>query len=738
MEKPSMSTSGSQLKTVSIREGVASPWIYSPWLDLVVGCGAWSAPLLLLSYFALGTSARTWAVAFYGLAFVFNYPHYMATIYRAYHRAEDFQKYRIFTVHITALLVLTMLLSHVWPRILPWIFTIYLTWSPWHYSGQNYGLFMMFARRAGAQPEKAERRALYGAFVVSYLVLFLGFHTGPSADPLFLSLGIPAVVSRWEQALLILAFVVLSVFGLSRLARMTGWRKLGPSLTLFSTQCLWFLLPAGLSLIRGVEMPQSRYSTGVLAIMHSAQYLWITSYYARREAAGEGVRNWRPLAYFAMLVAGGIALFVPGPWLASRVFHHDFTNSFLIFTALVNIHHFILDGAIWKLRDGRIAALLLNSRERISDAAAGAGSGMAAAWQWLVGSTSGARALRVGAALMLLAWGSVDQLRFYLALRTDNLQDLQRAARLDSMDSRLQMRLAQRELAAGQVGPAEAAWKKAIESNPADPAPRQALLQFLIDRSRFEEAFELTEASLKYFPKDANLLVDRGLLELRKGHASEAIASWQQALVVDPGHALAHFYLAEELDHEGRAKLAAAHYDAFLQQIARQPRQQRPAPDKVIAILIRMADCQVRASEKSDAIRSYRLAESLAAQTQQEKLESVADVNEAALQAQQGDLADALHLYQEALRLDEKTADRVGGAQDWLAYGHFLEEQGFAARLAYACFVKARNLTGSDSTDVSREAAEAAKALEQENLRNIAALRGDLEPAWREALALRP
>ena len=41
--------------------------------------------------------------------------------------------------------------------------------------------------------------------------------------------------------------------------------------------------------------------------------------------------------------------------------------AFLIFTALVNIHHFILDGAIWKLRDGRIATLLLNSRDRISE-----------------------------------------------------------------------------------------------------------------------------------------------------------------------------------------------------------------------------------------------------------------------------------------------------------------------------------------------------------------------------------
>jgi len=214
----------------------AGVWIYNPWLDLIVGCGAWSAPLLLVSYFSLASSTRAWAVAFYALALFFNYPHYMATIYRAYHRAEEFHKYRVFTVHITALVVLTLLLSHFWLRLLPWIFTIYLTWSPWHYSGQNYGLFMMFARRAGADPDKIGRRALYGAFIASYLILFLGFHTGPSSDPLFVSLGIPAVVSRWEQIALVVVFVVLSAVGLSRLARATGWRKLVPSLTLFSSQ----------------------------------------------------------------------------------------------------------------------------------------------------------------------------------------------------------------------------------------------------------------------------------------------------------------------------------------------------------------------------------------------------------------------------------------------------------------------------------------------------------------------
>src|SRR5579872_4352625 len=564
-------------KSRSTSNEQAAPWIYNPWLDLIVGCGAWSAPLLLVSYFSIASSARTWSVVFYGLAFLFNYPHYMATIYRAYHRAEDFQKYRVFTVHITALMVLTLFVAHFWARLLPWIFTLYLTWSPWHYSGQNYGLFMMFARRAGASPDKRTRGALYGAFVASYLILFLSFHTGPSNDPLFLSLNIPSIVGRWEQLILGAAFVGLTGYGLTRLARETGWRKLTPSLTLFSSQFLWFLLPAGISLVKGLEIPQSRYSTGILAVMHSAQYLWITSYYAKREAANDGSSSkatWKPFAYFGVLILGGIALFVPGPWLASRAFHHDFTASFLIFTALVNIHHFILDGAIWKLRDGRIASLLLNSRERISDAAVDAGSQFARNFvqlcRWVAGSTTGARSLRVGTALLLLVWGTIDQTRYYLALHTEDLQDLQRAASLNSFDSSLQMRLAKRAMDLDRPQEAEAAWRRAVQANPIDPAPRQALLQFLIDENRYDDAFNLTDASLKYAPRDPNLLVNHGLLELHRGNADQARADWDRAIAVDPSQVNAHLYLADELDHEGKAQAAASHYNAYLASIARQ------------------------------------------------------------------------------------------------------------------------------------------------------------------------
>lgn len=726
----------------SERAATASTWIYNPWLDLIVGCGAWSAPLLLFSYFSVASSIRAWSVIFYALALFFNYPHYMATIYRAYHRAEDFHKYRIFTVHITALLVLTLILSHSWVRILPWIFTIYLTWSPWHYSGQNYGLFMMFARRAGATPSDAIRRALYGAFVVSYLILFLGFHTGASTDPFFISLGIPVAVSRWEQIVLAVAFFALAGFGLSRLAQETGWRKLLPSLTLFSSQFLWFLLPAGISLIKGLEIPQSRYSSGVLAVMHSAQYLWITSYYARREASSEKGRNWRGLAYFGVLVAGGIALFVPGPWLASRLFHHDFTRSFLIFTALVNIHHFILDGAIWKLRDGRIAALLLNSRDRISDAASETGSRLSYAWAWLTGESAGARQLRVGAVLVLLLWGTVDQARYYLALHADDLKDLQRAAALDSFDSSLQMRLARRELEQGQAQPAEAAWQKAIQVNPADPAPRQALLRFLIEQNRFDEAFDLTEASLRYTPKDVDLLMDRGLLAQRRSQPDLAVESWKQALAIDPGHASAHLYLAEELDREGKPRDSVAHYKAFLEIVAgattRQTGSNPPEPQKIIAVLLRMADCQVRASQAARALQSYQLAAKLAAQTKQSKLESIANVNEATLQSEAGRLDEALQRYQHALQLDESIGDRTASAEDWFAYGRFLDGAGFSPRLAYACLVKSEML--QDTLPDASQQRLRADATEQAAKRagsEVASIRRSPGLTLNEALALR-
>jgi tetratricopeptide (TPR) repeat protein len=715
-----------------------SIWLYRPSLDLIVGCGAWSLPLLMVAYFYSASSTLAWSVVFYGLALFFNYPHYMATIYRAYHTREDFNKYRIFTVHVTFLIVLTVILSHVWVQILPWIFTIYLTASPWHYSGQNYGLFMMFARRAGAQPTNGERRAIYSAFLISYAILFLNFHTGRSADSLFLSLNLPGAVSSWLQIVLGIAFVACSAYGLWRFIAQAGFRRMVPSLTLFSTQCVWFLLPTLLQLVEKFQVPQGRYSTGVLAVMHSAQYLWITSYYAKREASASESRAWRPFAYFAVLVVGGIALFIPGPWLSSVVFHFDFTRSFLIFTALVNIHHFILDGAIWKLRDGRIAALLVNSKAQLSQSASDAKDKTAVALRWIVGQSSGARLARISVALVLLVLGSVDQFHYYLALHSYNLSYLKQAAALMPYDAPLQTHLAHAALEEGKIKDSVAAWGYAIEANPLDPAPRDAFLQYLTQTKELNEAYQRTGTWLKLAPKDVSLLMNHGILAQQFGQTDEAERSWQKALELDPSQAYADLYLATILDQQGKLDPAILHYEAFLAKLAQQQDANHPPAATLITVVLKLADCDVRANHPDKALQFYKMAQTLAAQTQEKRLESFASIAEASLLTKSGQTGDALPLYQKALQLDAAVQDNHSQAIDWYSYAMFLRQAGYPANLVYAGLLKSQELFPPNASDAEvSAAAKARKELEQQLGPQAAGIRRNFGLLVSEALQLK-
>ena len=494
-----------------------SPWIYRPWLDLIVGCGAWSAPLLAIAAWLTPSHTHGWAVAFYLLAIVFNYPHFMATIYRAYHTREQFEKYKFFTLHLTLLMAVTAVMLHASYRLVPWVFTLYICWSPWHYSGQNYGLLMMFARRSGATITPNERRWLHGAFVASYLMLLASFMTGGSNDPLILSLGLPAKVTLPARLLLGLAFAALAFAAFNPLVRRSGMRAMAAPLTLLVTQFLWFVLPTLLELHAQYQIPQTRYSSGILAVLHSAQYLWITSYYQRREARAAGESGWRMAGYFVTLVAGGIALFIPGPWLVSYIFHYDFTTSFLIFTALVNIHHFILDGALWKLRDSRIASLLIDRGAAPSGAATKTPAQVRAAQFWkrdAQGPTAApgtpkklltSPVFQLSLVGLLFLWGALDQVHFALGTFEGNLPALQRASQMNPYDAMLEARIASAATKAGDKEQAAAALARAVDINRYNTGLQHAAARALIEDGRYADAYEHYRRMLEIFPRDPDL-----------------------------------------------------------------------------------------------------------------------------------------------------------------------------------------------------------------------------------------
>jgi tetratricopeptide (TPR) repeat protein len=684
-----------------------SPWIYRPWLDLLVGCGAWSAPLLAVALLMTAAHTHAWAMAFYLLAIVFNYPHFMATIYRAYHTSADFEKYKFVTLHVTLLLLLTGIVMHASPRFFPWLFTLYICWSPWHYSGQNYGLLMMFARRSGAEITASERRCLRGAFVASYLMLLASFETGGSTDPLILSLGLPAKFTFPLRLVFGVAFMVGTFFGFRRLLRTMGARALAAPLTLASTQFLWFVLPTLLELNSVSQVPQTRYSSGILAVLHSAQYIWITSYYQRREARAAGQKNWRIAAYFATLLAGGIALFIPGPWLVSYLFHYDFTTSFLIFVSLVNIHHFILDAKLWKLRDKRVAALLVDASGKPSAPAGDAfprPSSMARAFAVRVLS---APAFRISLATLLFLWGGFDQ--FHFALRTDegNLPALLRAAQINPYDSFVEERIARAETMQGQSDQAIAALTRAVAINPSSITLQQAAARALIADGRYADAYAHYQKMLQRFPRDTDALTNYGLLTARLGHPEEAMDSWQKSVDINPNQPNAHLYLAEAFDQRGEPAAAARHWGLFLQFAAVANPQSAPdAPvftqQQILAATVQFADDEARMNQSAAALTQYDLAIAQAHQADDARLESLALVDRADLQAKNGDAAAAAQSYQRGLALDAKSGDAPSEALDWFNYGQFLRRQNAPDDLVYASFLHAETrLNGSAGSELA-------------------------------------
>jgi tetratricopeptide (TPR) repeat protein len=679
----------------------ASPWIYRPWLDLLVGCGAWSAPLLAVAMLMSPKHTHGWAMAFYLLAVVFNYPHFMATIYRAYHTRADFEKYKFVTLHVTVLLVLTGVVMHASPRFFPWLFTLYICWSPWHYSGQNYGLLMMFARRSAAEITATERRWLRGAFVASYLMLLASFETGGSTDPLILSAGLPPKFTLPLRLAFGGAFMVFTFLGFRRLLRTMGARAMVAPLTLAFTQFLWFVLPTLLELNTASQVPQTRYSSGILAVLHSAQYIWITSYYQRREARAAAQKNWHIAAYFATLVAGGIALFIPGPWLVSYLFHYDFTTSFLIFVSLVNIHHFILDAKLWKLRDKRVAALLVDPSGKASAGVPNASRRRSSAAGGLAIRILSAPAFRISLAALLFLWGGFDQFHFALRTSEGNLPALLRAAQINPYDSFVQERIARVETEQGQHDQAVAALTRAVAINPSSIALQQAAARALIADGRFADAYAHYQKMLKRFPNDADALTNYGLLAVRLGHPEEAMDSWQKSVEINPSQPNAHLYLAEAFDQRGEPAAAARHWKLFLQFASAAPQSAPDAPpfsrQQFLAATIQLADDESRINQPAAALAAYDSAIEQAQPAGDSKLESLALVHRADLQAKNGDVAAATQSYQRALTLDAKSRDAQAEALDWFNYGQFLRRQNAPDELVYASLRHAEDLLSGAS-----------------------------------------
>jgi Tfp pilus assembly protein PilF len=362
----------------STRADINRPWLFGALPDLLLGCGVGYVMIFMLQIVA-GAELRSWVPLWVAplLLMFASWPHHGATLLIAYEQEGNRRKYVYFTLWST-LLVWTVFAGGVYsPSVGSAFITLYVAWIPWHLTGQNYGIALMFAHRVGVAPSPILKRAIYASFVLSFMLMLLAtMVTDPlaapptsaydSADYTIWRVSLPAAVKSFAIGGTGVLYLAATLFALGSLLRRAALRQLVPVVALFATQSLWLTVPVIsqhfriLSSIDPLSPMNQAYATLWVAVGHGVQYQWITAYYARRSEPATGVGRHLLKAMFAGCAIWTVPALLFAPGMLGRV---PFSEGLGVLVAAgVNLHHFVLDGAIWKLRDQRVSRILLRPR----------------------------------------------------------------------------------------------------------------------------------------------------------------------------------------------------------------------------------------------------------------------------------------------------------------------------------------------------------------------------------------
>jgi hypothetical protein len=299
------------------------------------------------------------AAAATGAAVVVNGAHFAATNYRLYRSAESARQFPLTAALVPLVVLAGAAASLRWPaEIAPSFLKLFLFWSPYHYSGQTVGLSQLYCRRAGVElsdPElKALRAFVYGTFAASAARADTGLSTRDYLGLSYPSLGLPAGVADVLTAVMAAAGLALLFLWARRLRAGRGVPALAwvPPLAQF----VWF-----------IPGPSSAEFYPLVPMFHGAQYLLVAWYLHLRERREETPK---PAASFAAVESGRFAfwnillnyvMFAGVPWITVKATGVSPLLAIPVMSAAVQLHHFFVDGVIWRLKRPRLARALAAS-----------------------------------------------------------------------------------------------------------------------------------------------------------------------------------------------------------------------------------------------------------------------------------------------------------------------------------------------------------------------------------------
>jgi hypothetical protein len=330
--------------------GAARFWLVGPTVDLLCfGPGVTvlvTALVLGLRHSGPGGGLAAATVTLW-VSWVCVGPHYAATYRRAYGSLERLRAHPWVTLAAPPLLLAAAVLAVRHPATVGLgYFAAYVVWSGYHYSGQSLGLALVYPLRQGARLDATEKRLLAVPLFVSWVLSLLGlFGAAPARNPAYEAVrraygGPPP--ARWLLWLgvCLLAVSFVAVAAVARRRRRRGAPLPWPTWAVLLTQALWF----------GYGVFDPLFNIMLVPIFHGAQYLAFAGWHACR---GPGVA--RSIVVFAVpVLVGGLAIY-PGSFRWLTALPADGLIVAATVASFINLHHFLLDGRIWRLREPAVA-----------------------------------------------------------------------------------------------------------------------------------------------------------------------------------------------------------------------------------------------------------------------------------------------------------------------------------------------------------------------------------------------
>ncbi len=335
------------------------PYFVNAWLDTAM-IGGLSIAVFAALHLGIGDEPQPRVLYVVAALSIFaNYPHFSATLYRLYQSPENVRQFPVTSIGVPLLLIgaiAACLWQPAW--VAPYFVTLFLVWSPFHYSGQTIGLTLLYSRRSGLEVGRWHWMAL-SAFV--YATFIVSFAHPRNVEPV-VRYGVTIPIIHFPQWFDWIAMTTMFVSAAALLHLAYTWyrsHKRIPPLIIFIpalAQFVWFL-----------PGKQTAAFFEFVPLFHSVQYLYVA--WAMQiglrltgtDAAGapRSVLN-ETLRWGLRNYIGGMLLFIALPWMLFWV-DLPFVTSAGIVTAAVNIHHFFVDGVIWKLRNTTRASPLMLS-----------------------------------------------------------------------------------------------------------------------------------------------------------------------------------------------------------------------------------------------------------------------------------------------------------------------------------------------------------------------------------------